>query len=386
VPSTIEALDQPFKEAIRFFRQKANVTTRTWTDVYAAAHSRAFIVAGAASQAIVEDFRAAIDKALSQGTTLAEFRGDFDAIVERYGWSHTGSRNWRSRVIFETNMVTAYAAGRYAKLTAPDTLEACPYWQYQHSGALHPRKEHLAWDGLTLRADDPFWRTNYPPNGWRCGCFVIPASDRDLRRQGKRGPDEAPDLVFRAEEVGGRRVMVPLGVDPGFEYNPGREWLARTMPGSETVAAAPGMIQRFVQSALAGKRPPKSYVPVALTPDELTRAFGLPERTEVRLSADTILQHLHHPETTPDIYTHLPEQLVEYATLVRQGDRTAVLVAPTGESRRKYWMAVLKRTSKGEIYMSTLFTPRDAHAEKLMANPRSAIIRKGKKDWRAGGP
>src|SRR5262249_38121633 len=153
--------------------------------------------------------------ALEQGTTLQEFRRGFDDIVAKHGWSHTGSRNWRSRIIFETNLRTAYAAGRYAKLTAPDTLEAFPYWQYNHSGSLHPRLQHLTWAGLVLRADSTFWRTNYPPNGWHCGCFVIPCSHRDLLRQGKTKPDEAPELVFRAEEVGGRRVMVPIGVDPG---------------------------------------------------------------------------------------------------------------------------------------------------------------------------
>lgn len=228
-----EAINLPFEEAIRFFRQKANVPTQAWTDVYAAAHSRAFMVAGAATEALVADFREAIDKALAEGTTLEEFRRAFDDIVGKHGWSHTGSRNWRSRIIFDTNLRTAYAAGRYAKLTQPETLEAFPFWQYNHSGSLHPRKEHLAWDGLTLAADDGFWRTNYPPNGWRCGCFVIPLSDRDLRRQGKSEPDEAPDLVFRAEEVGGRRVMVPIGVDAGFEYNPGEAWLSGSWPGSE---------------------------------------------------------------------------------------------------------------------------------------------------------
>ncbi|NNV20661.1 hypothetical protein EHE22_09505 [Ochrobactrum pseudogrignonense] len=222
---TISALDLPFDEAIRFFREKINIKTQVWTDVYAAAHSRAFMVAGAASDALLDDFRREIDKALSEGTTLEDFRKSFDAIVEKHGWDYRGKRNWRTRIIFDTNLRTAYAAGRYAKLTEPETLEAFPYWQYNHSGSLHPRKEHLSWDGMVLRADDPFWRTNYPPNGWRCGCFVTPVSDGDLRRQGKLKPDHSPDLVFRAEEVGGRKVRVPQGVDAGFEYNPGMSWL-----------------------------------------------------------------------------------------------------------------------------------------------------------------
>lgn len=223
---TVSALDLPFDEAIRFFRQKLNMTTATWTDVYAAAHTRSFMVAGAATDALVEDFRRSIQSALEDGTTLEEFRKSFDEIVVRHGWDYKGKRNWRSRIIFDTNLRTAYAAGRYKALSEPDTLGAFPYWQYNHSGSSHPRKEHLSWDGMVLRADDPFWITNYPPNGWRCGCFVTPVSEGGLRRQGKAGPDTSPDLIFRAEEVGGRTVRVPQGVDAGFEYNPGMEWLA----------------------------------------------------------------------------------------------------------------------------------------------------------------
>lgn len=379
------ALDLPFDAAIRFFRDKASVTTRSWTDVYAAAHSRAFMVAGAATDALVADFREEILKALEKGTTLAEFRGAFDAIVARHGWDHTGGRNWRSRIIFDTNLRTAYAAGRYAQLTKADTLEAFPYWQYNHSGSLHPRKEHLSWDGMVLRADDPFWSTNYPPNGWHCGCFPTAVSGRDLKRQGKRGPDPSPDLLFRAEEVSGKRVMVPFGVDAGFEYNPGQAWMTRTLPGSETVAAAPGMIRRFVESAIAGKRPPESYIPVAIAPATVANALGLPAGTEIRLSADTILSHLKHPEATAEVYATLPELMVEEASAIKQGDRTMVLLTPTGEARRLYWLAALKRTSKDEIYISTLYTPRDAHARKVFADPASRVVRKGKGENAPGG-
>ncbi len=222
---TISALDLPFEEAIRFLRGKVNVRTQVWTDVYAAAHSRAFMVAGAATDALLDDFRREIQRALEEGTTLEDFRESFDQIVEKHGWDYRGKRNWRTRIIFDTNLRTAYAAGRYAQLTEPETLATFPYWQYNHSGSIHPRIQHLEWDGMVLRADDPFWATNYPPNGWRCGCFVTPVSEGGLRRQGKSGPDYSPDLVFRAEEVGGRTVRVPQGVDPGFEYNPGMSWL-----------------------------------------------------------------------------------------------------------------------------------------------------------------
>lgn len=224
----IEAIDLPFEEAIAFFRGKARVPSEHWTDVWRTAHSHAFMVAGAASDDLLADFQEALQKALDQGTTLAEFRADFDDIVARYGWEYNGTPGWRSSIIYDTNLSTAFSAGRYAQLTDPSVREAFPYWTYVHGDSQRPRPQHLAWNGLTLRADDPFWSTHYPPNGWRCSCRVAPTSDADLARMGKSGPDTAPPTIMRAwtNPHTGEVHQVPIGIDPGFDYNVGKAWKA----------------------------------------------------------------------------------------------------------------------------------------------------------------
>lgn len=239
--TTLSAIDLPFDEAIAYLRQKTNVTSESYTDVWGAANVKSFTVAGATTDALVGDFRAEVAKALEQGTSLQEFRKGFDAIVEKHGWSHTGKPGWRSRVIYETNLGMAYSAGRYKQQTETETLAAFPYWQYVHSGALHPRLQHKAWNGLVLRADDPFWKTHYPPNGWFCGCRVRPLSARGLARQGKLGPDVAPtiNMVEHTNRKTGEVIWVAEGIDPGFDYNPGQEWLgtAPKIPANATLTA-----------------------------------------------------------------------------------------------------------------------------------------------------
>jgi len=222
-----EAINLPFEEAIAFFRQKANVKTERWTDVWREAHSRAFMVAGAATDALVEDFREAIDKAISEGTTLEEFRRDFDMIVKKHGWVYHGSPGWRSQVIYETNLAGAYSAGRYAQMSDPDVTEAFPYWEYRHGDSRRPRPQHLAWNGTVLKCDDPFWSTHYPPNGWRCSCYVVPVSHADMRRMGRSGPDQAPEVRMTkwVDKATGTIHDVPEGIDPGFDYSPGKAWL-----------------------------------------------------------------------------------------------------------------------------------------------------------------
>lgn len=227
-----EAIDLPFDEAIDFFRRKTRVTTQHWTDVWRTAHSRAFMVAGAAKDDLVADFQAEIQKALDTGTTLDEFRRGFDQIVQKHGWDHTGSPGWRSRIIYETNLSTAYSAGRYVQLKDPDVQEFFPFWTYVHSGSRHPRLNHMAWNGITLRADDPWWSTHYPPNGWRCGCRVSATSRAAMRRMGKSEPDQAPAIVTRPWKNPKTGVVhqVPEGIDPGFDYNMGEAWQTGVVP------------------------------------------------------------------------------------------------------------------------------------------------------------
>ena len=232
----LEALDLPFTEAIAFFRAKARIPTERWTDVWRTAHARGFMVAGAATDALLVDFQDELKHALEHGTTLAEFRVGFDKIVERHGWDYTGTPGWRSEIIYDTNMSMASSAGRYAQLVEPETVKAFPFWTYIHSGSRHPRLNHLAWNGLTLPCDHPFWQTHYPPNGWRCGCRVSPTSHYDLKRMGKDGPDEAPPIVMRPwrDPHSGTVHQVPVGIDPGFDYNVGEAWLkgAKNLPVS----------------------------------------------------------------------------------------------------------------------------------------------------------
>ena len=97
-----------------------------------------------------------------------------------------------------------------------------------HSDAVqHPRPQHLAWSGMVLDADDPWWQAHYPPNGWGCQCTVHALNQRDLERLGKSGPDKAPDIDMQQVTVGQRSpggprvVETPAGVDPGFGYAPG---------------------------------------------------------------------------------------------------------------------------------------------------------------------
>ncbi len=212
----------PFAEQEAFFKGKLNIPTQKWTDLWKDQHAKGFMVAGAYKADLLADFRSAVDKAIAKGTTLEEFRGDFDAIVAKHGWSYNGSRNWRSEVIYSTNVRQAYNAGRWAQLTDPEQLEALPYLTYKHGDSRVPRPHHLAWDGTTLPADDPWWKTHYPQNGWGCKCRVYGSTRREYETAKRAGKGKAP-----ASEID-PKTGEPVGIDKGFGFNIGKAWQERT--------------------------------------------------------------------------------------------------------------------------------------------------------------
>jgi len=213
MPSSYGSL--PFEQAINFFRKKINIPTEKWDDLWKEQHDVAFMVAGAMKADLLDDFRLAVEKGIEQGMTLEEFRKDFDTIVEKSGWDYTGSRNWRTMIIYDTNMRQSYNAGRERQMANPALRKRRPYGLYRHGDSKIPRVEHLAWDGKVVPLDDPWWDTHSPANGWGCSCKKFMLSASDVERRGLT-VENGEDMPF-----GGERNSIPLGIDPGFDYTPG---------------------------------------------------------------------------------------------------------------------------------------------------------------------
>jgi len=213
----------PFQEQIDFFRQKLNLPTERYDDILKAAHDRAFVVAGATKADLLNDLRNAVDKAIADGKTYAWFRKEFESIVQKHGWKGwTGSdtqagRDWRTRVIYKTNLSASYAAGRYAQLTDPDLLKSRPYWKYVHNDMVsHPRPLHVEWSGTVLRYDDPWWQTHFCPNGWGCRCGIVAVTADEYK--GLPAPDNG---TYTYKDRNGGLHVIPKGIDYGWDYAPG---------------------------------------------------------------------------------------------------------------------------------------------------------------------
>jgi hypothetical protein len=238
---------KPFKFQVAAFRLRLaelKATTGWDKEVWQAEHDRAFMVAGAIRADILADLAAAVDKAISQGTTLETFRKDFRKIVAEKGWKISpagqgtkGGEAWRTKVIYKTNLSTSYAAGRFAQLTQA----GYPFLVYRHGASIEPRLQHLAWDGLVLPADHLFWKSHCPPNGWGCTCYITGARSKEsARRVGGKPEKELPAGWQMADSKTG----APVGIDRGWAYAPGAsvaQTVASLVPKLEALPEAPSI-------------------------------------------------------------------------------------------------------------------------------------------------
>ena len=225
----------PPAEAVAYFRQKGYKIGFDYRDVWQREHQAAFTVAKAMQMDLLMDIREQIDAAITNGTTLADFRATLmPNLVSRGWWGKSmmadpvtgevkevqlGSAR-RLKVIYDTNLRTAHAEGQWARIQ--ETKATLPYLMYDHTPSPHERKEHAAWDGLVLPADDSWWQSHYPIKAWGCKCRVIQLGPHQLDRMGTTvGTAPAERYIDYTNKRTGETQQIPEGVDPAFAYAPG---------------------------------------------------------------------------------------------------------------------------------------------------------------------
>jgi SPP1 gp7 family putative phage head morphogenesis protein len=221
----------PFAQAIAYFREQLAIPSDRWEVIWAEIGDYASALAALTQAEILNDIYQEILKALEQGTTLQQFKQDFDRIVAQRGWTEgQGYTPWRKELLFSQNLRTAYASGRYEQMSDPAVTAARPYWIWKHRDSRNPRPAHLALHNKVFSFDDPFWATGFPPCGFGCRCAVFTLSDRDLDRRGLKVTASPTETVTIRDRVTGATQKVPaIAVDgtlhpitePGFAHAPG---------------------------------------------------------------------------------------------------------------------------------------------------------------------
>lgn len=360
---------RPPQEAIDFFRQKGYRIGFDHRDVWQQEHQAAFTVAKAMQLELLQEIRAQVDSALANGTTLAEFQAALKPNLVKRGWwgkammpdpatgevkeVQLGSPR-RLKVIYDTNLRTAHSEGRWVRIQ--DAAATFPYLMYDHTPSKHERKEHAAWDGMVLRADDPWWQSHYPVKAWGCKCRVIQLSQRQMDRQGLT-LGKAPGERYTAytNKRTGETQRLPAGVAPEFNYPPGgrraslvnymASRIERMAPDLRAAAVRALNTDGFVE--WAGKA--AGDWPIGVLSDQHAAGLALKSNL-VRLSAATVAkQAMQHPELAAMEYTHVQDAL-ERGRMVQESDREMIFILED-----EGYVSVVKATKTGQAAFLTSF-------------------------------
>lgn len=253
------------QDALDYFLRKGLRPGFDYRDVWRQEHAFAFTVAKATEIDVLTDLREAVASAISEGKTLRQFQQELQPLLEKKGWwgrkqmtdpltgetkeVQLGSPR-RLRTIYNANMRAAHAAGQWQR--AERTKADLPYLLRTLGPSREHRPEHAAWHGTLLPLDDPWWDVHMPPDGWGCKCRVrqvsrteharlldqgVVAGDRKQvidpetglptgHREKKFAPVQTTAPKIRRVEWLNKRTgeieLLPEGVDPGWDTNPGK--------------------------------------------------------------------------------------------------------------------------------------------------------------------
>lgn len=197
-------LSLPFDMAIDLFIERDILSPELAFNALGQLRERAFTARRLATQSVRERAFGILSTLYEQGSqrernvgeSLADMAfNDFAESLRSYEISLgiAPSNHGYLRTVFDTNVVSAYSAGRDQQLTDPDVVEAIPYRTYAAVVDARTRPEHAALDGTTWDArETDEWREFQGPNGYNCRCQVISSEEPEKTpTRGVRHPETA---------------------------------------------------------------------------------------------------------------------------------------------------------------------------------------------------
>jgi SPP1 gp7 family putative phage head morphogenesis protein len=258
----------PPEEALRYMAARDRVrVSYDWRELWHDEHARAFTVSRLARADLLQGLRDGLQASVAGDLSRRDWTRSARELLSQAGW--WGERQvttpdgrvvtttfdpHRLRLIYDVNTRMAYAAGRWERIQAAKATH--PYLRYVTRADERVRESHRPWHGVSLPVDDPWWRTHYPPNGWRCRCRAVPMRRSEYDRRDdlvKRAPED--EMVPWVDTRSGIVHQVPSAVDPGFAYNVGEaaaRWQGLIDAGRQKVSGYAADIGAANADALGG--------------------------------------------------------------------------------------------------------------------------------------
>lgn len=384
------------KEVVDYFDRRPSRPTFRWDEIAPREHALSFTVARTAGFDVLGDIRSSMRTAVVEHGSWERFRDELVPVLKAKGWwgerrvtdPRTGEiakvqlgSIRRLDLIYDANIRSAQAAGDWVRIQR--VKDVLPWLEYMTSTSERKRPLHLSWVGTTLPVDDSWWSTHYPPNGWRCKCRVRSRAEPRDGASTTRPPLDPRPWTNRST---GETRLVPAGIDPGWESNPGltREQMA----GRRLVDKLDGMGSEARREAVRRMRadPVMTYVtengagfnyqrrldprqagtgrlrwPVAVIEPQLASRLGTTSRVATLSVADAAKIQAQHPEVSHEFWPRLQDILDDPDATV-DGAKLALWKRIDGIS----WRVILKASAEGEIFVNSVHRGRDGVLDRLM--------------------
>ncbi len=372
----------PSPEVLNYFENKGIKSSYNWKDVFEKEHAFNFTVAKATELDILQALKKDLSSAIKEGLSFTQYQKNAEERLKQLGWwgkqtkidpltgekkiVQLGSKR-RLKTIFNTNMRTANAAGKWQRIQR--TKKALPYLQYK-LGAVSTkhRDEHLVYENKVLPVDDAFWVTHYPPNGFGCKCYVLQLTES---RAKAIGISKSPKRTYK-EVINPRTGKIERkykGVGLGFASNAGMERdttlsnflnnkvesLSKT--SANTIIKDAIKSKTFATHYLQENKQDNLFLPVALITGDVLKSklkINTKNNVSVRFSGYTASKGItKHKDIKQEDYL-LVQEMVDNQEFVkdRKDNHWISYIDYDEEYKLK---AIFKRTTKNEIYLQTLF-------------------------------
>ncbi len=359
----------PPEENIKALKAKKPKLSFNYDEVMHEAHLKAFTIAKVTKLDLLSDIQDSLLKAQSEGKSFEVWKKEIKPALAKKGWlgkveiinDKTGEsktinvNNARLKKIYNTNMRSANAQGR-AK--AQYALVGEIYLRYIALQDGLTRPSHLKMQGITLHRDDPFWSTNYPPNGWNCRCVVRAYSKKECEREGF-SISQTPPLPIASvdwsydkrelEKDNSLNTILDSKLKKFAKDNNKRAFVESLKVTQENYKQAEKNYKN-IKALQDGKL---TKMTLARLPQEIMQKLGA-KSDELFLSYSTLQEHLkRHPEVSFLDYSLLPF-LLQDANIIdiqETKEHHILLFSRFG----KYYRVAIKTTKdKGENYLLSL--------------------------------
>lgn len=134
--------------------------------------------------------------------SFSQFSNDIKSIKENYNQNYLEAE-------YQFAVSSAQSAGNWANISNDYDL------QYRTASDDRVRDSHAVLHNTTLPADDAFWLSYYPPNGWRCRCTAVQV------RKGKYDVSDSKKSIANGEKATSQIDKDGKNKLAIFRFNPG---------------------------------------------------------------------------------------------------------------------------------------------------------------------